>query len=142
MSLDVCIIYVALTRPIDDLFISFTGDHASQSLQKANYGQLLKFLQDAKALHEGRLDRVSDRSPAFFVARLSARFVKFQLGPSCAKTWADALKAEEQENLEGKISELFRIFRQEFTALSDDAKKKVDICEIECGCQCSRNTFS
>lgn len=125
------IIYVALTRPIDDLFISFTGDHASQSLQKANYGQLLKFLPDAKALYEGRLDRVSDRSPAFFVARLSARFVKFQLGPSCAKSWADALKAEEQENLEGKISELFRIFRQEFTALSGDDKKKVDICEIE-----------
>jgi DNA helicase II / ATP-dependent DNA helicase PcrA len=125
------IIYVALTRPIDDLFISFTGDHASQSLQKANYGQLLKFLPDAKALYEGSLDRVSDQSPAFFVARLSARFVKFQLGPLCAKSWADALTAEDQENLEGKISELFRIFRQEFTVLSVDDKKKVDICETE-----------
>lgn len=125
------IIYVALTRPIDDLFISFTGDHASQSLQKANYGQLLKFLPDAKALYEGRLDRVSDQSAAFFVARLSARFVKFQLGPSCAKAWADALTTEEQEDLEGKISGLFSIFRQEFKALSDDDRKKVDICEIE-----------
>ena len=125
------IIYVALTRPIDDLFISFTGDHASQSLQKANYGQLLKFLPDAKALYQGRLDRVSDQSPAFFVARLSARFVKFQLGPSCAKSWADTLTSEDQENLERKISELFSIFRQEFTALSIDDKKKVDICETE-----------
>lgn len=125
------IIYVALTRPIDDLFISFTGDHASQSLQKANYGQLLRFLPDAKALYQGRLDRVSDQSPAFFVARLSARFVKFQLGPSCAKSWADTLTSEDQKNLERRISELFSIFRQEFTALSVDDKKKVDICEIE-----------
>jgi DNA helicase II / ATP-dependent DNA helicase PcrA len=125
------IIYVALTRPIDDLFISFTGDHPSQSLQKANYGQLLKFLPDAKALYQGRLDRVSDQSPAFFVARLSARFVKFQLGPSCAKSWAETLTSEDQENLERKISEIFSIFRQEFTALSTDDKKKVDICEAE-----------
>ena len=123
------IIYVALTRPINDLFISFTGDHVSQSLQKANYGHLLKFLPDAKALYEGRLDRVSDQSPAFFVARLSARFVKFQLGPSCAKSWADTLTIENQQCLQDKISSLFNAFREQFTTLSVDDAKKVDICE-------------
>ena len=123
--------YVALTRPINDLFISFTGDHVSQFLQKANYGQLLKFLPDAKALYEGRLDRVSDQSSAFFVARLSARFVKFQLGPSCAKSWADILTIEEQQSIGARISDLFKNFRKEFTALSIDDKKKVGICENE-----------
>jgi len=83
------------------------------------------------AIRNKLLDRVSDQSPAFFVARLSARFVKFQLGPSCAQSWADTLTSEGQENLERKISELFSIFRQEFTALSIADKKKVYICETE-----------
>lgn len=125
------VIYVALTRPINDLFVSFTGDHVSQSLQKANYGQLLRFLPDAKALYEGKLERISDQSPAFFVARLSARFVKFQLGPSCAKSWADNLSIDDQQCLEDKICGLFRTFREEFTALSVEETKKVDICENE-----------
>ena len=74
---------------------------------------------------------MSDQSSAFFVARLSARFVKFQLGPSCAKSWADILTIEEQQSIGARISDLFKNFRKEFTALSIDDKKKVGICENE-----------